>query len=350
MARERVRLVAAAALLAATGVRTLRAESFQAFRERPPSGFEESVSESIAAVGKASLEPLPSLALAEAIEQTASPADGTPEPKTVWIAAVAFATLAGSAYNSFGDGPNRRFHFTNEGYFGRYTYAGGADKASHFVSYYIVAKLLSGAYQELGMTFDSAQVLGAATSAAAGFVTELGDGRGKYGFSYEDLLFDSLGAATQLGIAHYGLGDLIGFSAGLVPAPFEPCCPYGGTGKNYSQEIYSGDLRIAGLAHRTGFDPGPARFLLLSLTYSSKGYPYSSPDVRQRQIGLFLGVNFVEILRAAGVPNQVWWGKVLYFLFDVVRIPYTQIGYQYDLNQGRWHGPTIGDAFPGVGP
>jgi Predicted periplasmic lipoprotein (DUF2279) len=276
--------------------------------------------------------------------------DASPSPKKVWIGVVTFATLAGSAYNSFSDGPNRRFHFTNEGFFGQNTYAGGGDKASHFVSYYIVARLLGGVYAELGMKTDSARLLGAATSVAAGLVTELGDGRGKYGFSYEDLLLDSLGAATQLGIAHYGLGDLIGFSAGLVPAPNEPCCPYGGTGKNYTQEIYSGDLRIAGLAHRAGFEPGPARFLLLSATYGTKGYPYSNPDIRERQIGLFVGINFVEVLRAAGVPEKEWWGKTLYFLFDVIRIPYTQIGYQYDINHGRWHGPTIGDAFPGATP
>ena len=268
------------------------------------------------------------------------------KPKIVWISVVTFATFAGSAWNSFGDGKSQKFHFTNEGFFGQNTYAGGNDKASHFVSYYIVAKLISGVYEELGMPADRARLLGAAVSIFSGFITELGDGRGRYGFSYEDLLFDTLGAATQLGIAHYGLGDLVGFSAGLVPAPHVVCCPYGGTGKDYTREIYSGNLKIAGLGDRAGFDPGPARFLLVSLAYSTKGYPYGDPVYRERQVGLFLGVNFVEILRAAGVPKEKAWGKLLYFLFDVLRIPYTQIGYQYDVNRGRWHGPTIGDAYP----
>jgi len=269
------------------------------------------------------------------------------KPKTLWIAVVTAATFAGSAYNSFTDGPSRQFHFTNEGFFGRYTYAGGNDKASHFVSYYIVAKLMSGVYQELNMPRDQALLLGTGVSIFAAFITELGDGRGKYGFSYEDLLLSSMGAVTNLGIQHYGLGDLVGFSAGLVPAPHVLCCPYGGTGKDYTREIYSGNLKIAGLGDRAHFDPGPARFLLFSVAYSSKGYPYGNPEFRERQIGLFIGVNFVEILRVIGVPKDKAWGRLLYFLFDVVRIPYTQIGYQYDLNHGRWHGPTIGDAYPG---
>jgi hypothetical protein len=33
-----------------------------------------------------------------------------------------------------------------------------------------------------------------------------------------------------------------------------------------------------------------------------------------------------------------------------VRIPYTQIGVQYDLNHKAWRGPGIGDDFPGGGP
>ena len=66
------------------------------------------------------------------------------KPHKFWIGVISGATLIGSAWNSFGDGANQKFHFTNEGWLGQNTYAGGGDKASHVVSYYIVAKLLSG--------------------------------------------------------------------------------------------------------------------------------------------------------------------------------------------------------------
>jgi hypothetical protein len=335
-----------------------RAESFNGLRPAAPgSGFRESFARVIEESGaSAGFEggavlnvPLDLETAALAAQMEVPPAE-VKGPHTFWIGAASFGALAGSAYNSFTDGANQRFHFTNEGFFGRNTYAGGADKASHFVSYYVVAKLLSGVYAELGLPDDPARSLGAGISALAGFVTELGDGRGHYGFSYEDLVIDALGAATYLAIAHYGLGDLVGFSAGLVPTPPAVCCPYGGFGTDYSQLVYSGDLKIAGLGKRAGFDPGPARFLLMSLTYGTKGYPYANPDLRERQIGAFVGVNFVEILRVAGVPEQKWWGKILYFLFDVIRIPYTQIGYQYDVNHARWHGPGIGNSFPGGAP
>jgi hypothetical protein len=58
-------------------------------------------------------------------------------------------------------------------------------------------------------------------------------------------------------------------------------------------------------------------------------------------------VNFGQILKEIGVPSQKWWGKLLYFIFDVVRFPYTSVGFYYDLNHGVWHGPSIGDSFEG---
>lgn len=337
---------ALAALLAAGGL--ARAETFTEFTPAARgTGFAESFDRALEA------ERIPVIALddpAAAAQEGAAAVPSAPEvPKvhTFWIGVVSVATIGGSAYNSFFDGPNYPWHFTREGWFGQNTYAGGGDKASHFVSYYIVGKLLSEVDQELGMKKDSAAILGASVSAFAGLMTEIGDGRGKYGFSYEDFVMDSLGAATSLGISYWGLDDLIGFRAGLVPAPVAVCCPYGGTGKDYTQEIYTGDLKIAGLGQRAKFNPGPARFLLFSMSYSAKGYPYANPLVRERQVGLEVGINFVEILKVVGVPKDKWWGKILYFGFSVLRLPYTQIGMYYDLNNGKWHGPGIGDTWPG---
>lgn len=46
-------------------------------------------------------------------------------------------TAAGLA-TAFRDGRLRPFRFTDEGWFGSGTYAGGADKAAHFVNYTIL--------------------------------------------------------------------------------------------------------------------------------------------------------------------------------------------------------------------
>jgi hypothetical protein len=110
--------------------------------------------------------------------------------------------------------------------------------------------------------------------------------------------------------------------------------------------MYSGDLKISGLAKRMNFDPGPARFLLLSATYDTRAYGYTParPD-RQRNVGVELGLNLPEILRAVGVPNTTWWGISLYKALEFFRIPFTSFGFHYDMNSGTWRGPDTGNKF-----
>jgi hypothetical protein len=278
--------------------------------------------------------------------------DISPAPKRrpFWIGVVSVAAVAGSALNSFTDSGGKSFHFTNEQWFGRHTYAGGADKVSHFVLYNIVGRLMGQVYGELGVPGDRADLYGGSISALAGLVTEIGDGTNKYGFSYEDLISDVAGAATAFVTTRYGLNDLLGFRIGYIPHPDVVGQPNGGTGKDYTEEIYTADVKVCGLARRLHFNPGIARFLMVSATYGVKGYPYAVPEVRERQVGLEIGLHISEILRAVGLRQDRWWQRVLYVLVDSVRIPYTQIGVQYDLNHKAWRGPGIGDDFPGGGP
>lgn len=199
------------------------------------------------------------------------------------------------------------------------------------------------------MGVKESRLLGAGVAFLAGLTNEFGDGTNKYGFSYEDLLADTLGAGAALAAAHYGLDDVIGFRAGWVPAPEVPD-PLEDVGKDYSHEIYTGDLKIAGLSRRLCLRPGPARFLLVSVTYGVKGYPQAAPEVRERQIGIEIGLHLTEILRAVGVPQNRWWQRVLFVVLDSIRFPYTAVGCQFDVNHKQWRGPGIGDDFPGGGP
>jgi hypothetical protein len=294
---------------------------------------------------------VPTMNLAEAVQAhgpSSSLALAPREPRRLLIGAAFVGAVAGSAWNSFGDGPSRSFHFTNEGFFDPSTYAGGGDKASHIVDYNAVARLMTGLYEVLDMPTDQARGWGAGTSFLAGLATEIGDGTTRYGFSYEDLLMDTVGAGSAYLIAHYGAEDLIGFRSGPLPAPRTPdryAAAFPGIGKDYTREIATADLKLVGLARRLNRRFGPARFLLLSTTYGVKGYPYALPELRERQLGIELGLNIAEIARAVGVPEDRWWGKMFLILLEIVRFPYTAIGWRYDFNHRRWIGPDAGGTF-----
>jgi hypothetical protein len=265
-----------------------------------------------------------------------------------WIdALIAAITIGGSAANSFTDGPSKPYHFAREGWFGEDTYAGGADKASHFVSYYVVSKELTSLYRRLGHSEREALWLGFGVATAAGLVTEIGDGTTRFGFSYEDLIMDTLGAAAAAIITHYRADDLVGFRGGfLLPVTgASTCCQVAGFGRDYSNEIYTADLKFRGLARRLGVPIGPLKYLLLSVTYGSKGYPYALPEDRERQVGIEIGLNLQQILNDVGVTRDPWWGYALHMVADNIRFPFTAVGWRYDLNSGRWCGPDNGNKF-----
>jgi hypothetical protein len=238
------------------------------------------------------------------------------------------------------------FAFANERWFQRDTYAGGADKASHIFVGYFWTQMLQSTYQSAGKTPAEARALAFGVIALTGALIEVGDGYSRYGFSWEDITTNTIGSLVATGIDVWGLRDTVGLRFGYVKTLIpDACCRYGGYGDDYSKEIYSADLKLSGLLPRLGLKPGAARFLLLSMTYGSKGYRYSAEPVRERNVGVEIGLNLREVLLAVGVPEKPWWGKVLLGIATYFRFPYTSFGWHYDLNHGTWSGPDTGDRF-----
>lgn len=237
--------------------------------------------------------------------------------------------------------------FTREKFFGEDTYSGGADKLSHFVLSAFLARELGWVYEEQGHSRDRSLMLSLGVTVLAGVIQEVGDAFTPYGYSWEDIATDVAGGVAGVALSRYELNDLIGLRFGFVSSdiPDNPCCTES-LGENYSSEIYSGDLKLAGLAKRLKIKPGPARFFLLSATYSTKAYGFepARPD-RQRNVGVDLGLNMPEILSAVGVPETTWWGTALYKALNLFRIPFTSFGIRYDLNHRKWHGPDTGNKF-----
>jgi hypothetical protein len=241
---------------------------------------------------------------------------------------------------------DRSFHFANERWFQRDTYAGGADKASHFVMGTFGGNLFDAVYQEIGHTAPDAHRFAVANVLLAALIVEIGDGHTMDGFSWEDATASTLGGLLSVWINARGWHDTVGFRVGPVddrppseyvpPGSVTPPSSALGSQVSYSTQIFSADLKLVGLLPRLHRDPRIARFLLLSMTYGSKGYQYTEPSVQQRNLGFYLGLNLRETLAALGVPENSWWGAPLLLLAEYVRLPYTSVGYQIDLNSRRW--------------
>ena len=280
------------------------------------------------------------------------PRDSPPPPRlfdtktTVVTAGVVVIAPVIGYFAWWKDSSRSSFEFANERWFQRDTYAGGADKASHIFLGYISTLTLQEIYRSLDKSPAEARGLALGVMVFTGALIEIGDGFSKYGFSWEDITANAIGATLATGLDAWGLKDTVGLRFGYVKALIpDACCRYGGYGDDYSKEIYSADLKLAGFLPRVGVKPGPARFLLLSVTYGSKGYRYSAAPLRQRNVGIGVGLNLREVLLAVGVPERKWWGKALLAIGTYFRFPYTSFGWHYDLNHGTWSGPDTGDHF-----
>jgi hypothetical protein len=294
----------------------------------------------------------PNEAAPKAAVETPAPAAATAPPKLfdsktlIFTASVLVAVPLLGYFAWWNTGHTGTFQFADEGWFGQTTYAGGADKASHITFSYMFTLGFQSAYRSLGKTPGQARALAFGLTVVSGLLVEIGDGLSRYGFAWEDEAANVLGASLATVVDAYGLKDTIGLRFGLVPNSIPPpCCRYYGYGKDYSDEIYAADLKLAGLLPRIGSPPGPARFFLVGVTFSSKGYRHSPPWYRQRQLGVEIGLSIPEVLRAVGVRESTWWGKALLVAFTYFRVPYTAFGWQIDLNSGRWYGPNTGGSY-----
>ena len=238
------------------------------------------------------------------------------------------------------------FQVSNEGWFGPTTYAGGADKASHLIGGYIAGRVLSAGLSWSGSPPEKTELLSAVMIGATGTLIEVGDAYHGFGFSWQDALITAAGGAAGSILAATRLDDTITMRFGMVGidypndeslAVYEP--------NHYSGEVYTIDLRMAGLLPRLGKPPGIARFFLASLTYGSKGYKWVDERYRQRRVGLEVGLDTYEIGLAAGLRPDTWWGAPLLGFLRYFRIPFTGIGFQYELNSRKWIGPNSFYAF-----
>ena len=307
----------------------------------------------------------PNLELAAALERTAWPLDSSeppghayanaamlqplPPPDKLFTTATivwSIGAVAGGAVEGLG-APLQygwvKFHTTDEGWFSRNTYAGGADKASHFIISSGVSRTLYEAYTYLGHSPDTSAKLAFATTFMTGTMVELLDGASVYGFSFQDLTVDALGAAAGVLIQRNHLEDMLGLKIGLADTdiPDSAVIPSVPTlGRSYSNELYSADFKFAGLVRRLHRKPGFERFFLTTFVYYTKGFGYDPPlPTRYQAIGFEVGLNFREILLAVGVTKDTWWGQGLFAIFDFFRIPFSQIGVYYNMFNNKWYGP-----------
>ncbi|MDH4468228.1 MAG: DUF2279 domain-containing protein [Bacteriovoracaceae bacterium] len=104
------------------------------------------------------------------------------------------------------------FRMRDEGWFGRNTYAGGADKFAHMYSHFVINRASYDFYRSNGLSHESALKNSFILASTVGLLIEVGDGISHYGFAVNDLISDMAGVGLgYLLNSHPYLDELIGF-------------------------------------------------------------------------------------------------------------------------------------------
>ncbi len=205
----------------------------------------------------------------------------------------------------------------DEGWFERESKYGGADKAGHFWSTYAFSDALTGLYKSWGYSSDKANNYAALSAWTVQAVMEIADGTsGSQGFSYEDMVMNTLGALTSVLMERFPeLDRKIDFRLEYV---FN--VPVNGIFDDYSNQYYSMVLKLDGF---DAFQDNFLKYLEMHAGYYSRGYGDSDEDTRSLYGGISL--NFSRILSQNGWEKT---GKTL----EYIQLPYTVIKASHELD------------------
>ncbi|MBI5508973.1 MAG: DUF2279 domain-containing protein [Deltaproteobacteria bacterium] len=245
---------------------------------------------------------------------------------TVTLVAGTFAWWRDKGYAGWG--------WRDTGFFGRDTYAGGADKAGHFISCYGATRLMTTLYHSLGVEAPNDLWLGAGFIWFLGAAVETVDGFTAFGFEYPDLIANTAGVVAGILAEKLPAVDaLVGYRIGYLPTPhyLRHDKSYIRTINDYGGMIYYVDVKPAGLETAWGLDPGPARYLSFGVTFNTHGYSPKSEWRKERNVGLHVSLNVSEILLGAFEPGT-FGVEGLARVSRYYAWPFTSVIYVRDLN------------------
>ena len=225
------------------------------------------------------------------------------------------------------DGFTGSFRSTDEGWFGRDTSSGGADKLGHAMFGYTASRLLSRGFETLGNEPKQARALGFWSSVGLMTAVEFADGYSRqYRFSAQDFVMNMAGATLGYLMERYPAADrLLDFRVLYKPSPDSNFDPFG----DYSGQTYLVVLKASGVSTLRAHEP--ARYLELALGYGTRGYQNAPGNQRSRNLYVGLSLNVSEILRqtlfrGSREPRAAQRGAELFFEF--VQVPGTAALYR----------------------
>lgn len=231
-------------------------------------------------------------AAAQEADVSTSP-DAYPDAERKYHRLLLGATLGITAWGAINwDYGDRTPNSTSEGWFEYHTDSGGADKAGHFYTSYVMANALPSLYRDWGFSHDQASRRGLYSSLVINGVMEVGDSFSEYGFSWEDMVANNVGALAGYWLdRHPWWGERLTFRVEYLPRfdRFDILT-------DYENMKYMAALRLDSLF---GQRQRIWRYADVQLGYYTRGY--EEPQDMPRRYGYVgLGINLSAVAERFG--------------------------------------------------
>lgn len=216
----------------------------------------------------------------------------------------------------------------DEGWFGEDTKYGGADKLGHVYSTYVWSLGFASLYEYWGMTEEDSLLYGPLSAWVFQGMMEVGDSFSEsQGFSYEDLVMNTVGAAFYYVREKYPeVKRKVDFRLEYIP-DFNADVDFF---TQYNSMKYMMALKFSGF---DSMEDTPMKYFELQVGYYTRGYSeHENYASKERVIYAGIGLNSSEVAKALG------WEKTSKFL-NYYQLPYTYVPFGYDLDSEAYVGP-----------
>ncbi len=209
----------------------------------------------------------------------------------------------------------------DEGWFGEDTKYGGADKLGHMYSTYLWSLGFSSLFEYWGMSEEESLVYGPLTSWIFQGMMEVGDSFSEsQGFSYEDMVMNTVGAAFYYVREKYpAVKEKLDFRLEYIPDLNSNVDIF----TQYNSMKYLMALKFSGFE---SMKDTPMKYFELQAGYYTRGYQdHDSYAQTERVVYAGIGINSSEVLKSLGWTKT---SEVLHYY----QLPYTYVpfGYDYD--------------------
>lgn len=216
----------------------------------------------------------------------------------------------------------------DEGWFASDTKYGGADKLGHMYSTYLWSLGFSSLFEYWGMKEEDSMLYGPLTSWVFQGLMEVGDSFSTtQGFSYEDMVMNTVGAAFYYVREKYPeVKRKVDLRLEYIPDFNSNVDLF----TQYNSMKYLFALKFSGF---DSMEETPMKYFELQLGYYTRGYSEHENYESKERVGYVgIGINASEVLKAMG------WVKTSKVL-NYYQLPYTYVPFGYDFDTESYVAP-----------